>query len=73
MQCKDSARRGQNKKNLFFFYVEPQPIFAARQRSARRGQNKKNIEFFCLQLLDVQSECALTVSLVFNRPIGREI
>ena len=41
---KDSASRVQNKKNLFFFYAEAQPILW--NDSASRVQNKKNLFFF---------------------------
>ena len=42
--CKDSARRAQNKTNLFVFYAEPKPVLS--KDSARRAQNKTNLFVF---------------------------
>ena len=40
--------QAENKtKRIHSFFVEAQPIFAARQSSASREQNKKNSFFFC--------------------------
>jgi hypothetical protein len=41
---KDSARREENKINLFVFYSEPPPILS--KDSARREENKINLFVF---------------------------